>query len=128
MIKIISFIIVALIVSIILKNIKSNLSPLVSIFVVISVCIFSVITISPTIDFINSLALKIDLKESYLITVLKCIAICFLSSICTNICKDSGENALAYSAEIACRFTVISLTLPIYMDIFNWILKIWENI
>ncbi len=128
MIKIISFIICALFISIFLKNIKSSFPIYISIFVIVIISLYSLTFISPTIEFINNLSQKIEIESSYLTVILKCVAICFLCNICTNICKDAGENSLGYAAELVCRCSVIALTLPIYVDIFNWIIKLWENI
>ena len=128
MIKIVSLIICALFACILLKSGKSTLTPFISIFVIVTVCSYSVVSLVPTIEFVKMLASQVNLNNNYLKIILKCVAICFLCNICTNICRDSGESTLAYSAEIACRFTVLSITLPIYIDIFNWIIKLWENI
>lgn len=127
MIKIISFIIVSLFLSIVLKNSKSNMSVFVALLTAILIITLSVNTLLPTIDFISSICQKIKFNNGYLKIILKCIAICYLGNFCSNLCKDSGENTLAYSTEIVCKCTVVSLSLPIYMDVFKWILKLWES-
>ena len=128
MIKAVLFIFCALFVCVILKNVKSSLPLFVSAFSSFAVCIFSLTIISPAVEFVDLLAQSVELNNDYLKIIFKCVAICFLCNICTNICKDTGENTLAYGAEVVCRFTIISVTLPIYMDVFNWIVKLWESI
>ena len=127
MIKIISFILVTLFLIITLKAVKSNLPPLISVFVVVILLTISITNLMPTIEFLNSISQKVNFNNNYLKIILKCIAICYLGSFCSNICKDNGENSLALGADVICKCTIISLTLPIYMDVFEWILKLWEN-
>ena len=127
MIKIISFIIASLFLSIVLKNSKSNLSVLVTVVAAVLLITLSINTLLPTIEFISSLSQKINFDNGYLKIILKCIAICYLGNFCSNLCKDSGESTLAYSSEIVCKCMVVSLSLPIYMDVFKWILKLWES-
>ncbi len=127
MIKIISFILATLFLCIILKNCKSSITPFLSILSVVVLLVFSINTLLPTIEFIKSLSQKANLDNEYLKIILKCVAIGYLGNFCSNICKDNGEGTLALGSEIICKCTIISLTLPIYMDVFKWILKLWEN-
>jgi len=125
MTKLIIFIFLALVIIILLKSIKSVLPLYLTIFVIATVCISSFVSIMPTVEFINTLSDRINIEDRYLKIIIKCISVCFLCSVCTNICKDCGESSLAFAAEVVCRFSMISLTLPIYIDIFNWIIKLW---
>lgn len=127
MIKIISFVFCVLFIIIILKQSNVSTSPLVSLLAVSVLCVISLISITPTIEFVSTLTQMVEFDDGYFKILLKCIGICILYNICSNICKDCGESSLAYGTEIVCKFTVISLTLPIYVDVFNWIIKIWES-
>ncbi len=127
-IKIFLFILCSAIALIFLKGIKSELTYIISAFIGVLIIVFALNNLRSTIDFILSLSEKIQLKSDYLIIILKCSAICFLGNFSTNLCKDIGEQTLAYGSELISRCLIISLTLPIYIDLFNWIIKLWENV
>lgn len=127
-IKVFIFIICASILVLILKSVGGNIYKPVSILACTMVAVTAVGYLHPTVNFITEIAEKTSFKNNYLEIIFKCTAVCFLGNFATNICRDSGDSSLAYSAEFICRCIIISMTLPIYIDVFNWILKLWENI
>ena len=50
----------------------------------------------------------------YLVVVFKCLGICFLTQLGTDICRDSGENALASQLELAGRAAVLTAAIPLF--------------
>lgn len=126
--KAFAFIICVLLVLMVVKPFNANVSKAIIIIAGAMLTIVGINHLTPVFSFVSSLSQKIGFDNSYLEIIIKCTAICFLGSFASQLCKDSGEGTLAHSAEFICRCTVISLTLPIYIDVFNWIIKLWENI
>ena len=118
----------ALIAVIMLKSVKSSGAVFVLIAVTLICAGFTVTRLSAVISFINKLADSGGIEEKYIEMILKCMGICFLGEITSGICRDSGENTLAANSEIVCKFSIIAVSLPMYADIFNMIIKLWENI
>lgn len=50
----------------------------------------------------------------YLLTVFKCLGICFVTQLGCDICRDCGENALASQLELAGRVAVLISALPLF--------------
>ena len=127
-IKIMLLIICSLMLVTILKSVKSGVSVFLLIFVTAAVFVFVSTQLGSVIDFINTLASKAGIDEQYIGIILKCIGVCFLGDFAAGICRDCGENTLANNSEIVCKCSIIVIALPMYIDIFNLILKLWENV
>lgn len=127
-IKIMLLIICSLMLVTILKSVKSGVSVFLLIFVTAAVFVFVCTQLGNVIDFINTLASKAGIDEQYIGIILKCIGVCFLGDFAAGICRDCGENTLANNSEIVCKCSIIVIALPMYIDIFNLILKLWENV
>ena len=127
-IKIMLLIICSLMLVTILKSVKSGVSVFLLIFVTAAVFVFVCTQLGSVIDFINTLASKAGIDEQYIGIILKCIGVCFLGDFAAGICRDCGENTLANNSEIVCKCSIIVIALPRYIDIFNLILKLWENV
>ncbi len=52
--------------------------------------------------------------NSYLGVVFKCLGICFVTQLGCDICRDSGENALASQLELAGKAAVLISALPLF--------------
>ena len=126
MIKFVVYIICGLVVVLLLKNAKSPIANIAVLPISVSVLILCLSSLKPAIEFTYLLSQKSGFNNDYLEIILKCVGLCFLTSITTRLCTDAGEATLAHSAEIVCKINIISLTLPIYVDLFNWILKLWK--
>ncbi len=82
----------------------------------IAVCVMivmAVITcISPIAEKMELLFEQTQLDSSYLQTLWKAVGICYMTGIAADICRDSGEQALASVAELWGRISLLLLTLP----------------
>lgn len=79
-------------------------------------------------EYINDISVRAGIKSEYINIILKCIGICYLGDFATSLCKDSGENTLAYNAELLCKCSIVVVALPVYSEILNIIMKLWESI
>ncbi len=125
--KVFVLIICALFLILLLKNIKSSISLFITLGLSIILLIYAINQLQPIVDFIRNLSNKANIKSEYLKIIFKCIAICILGDFTSNFCKDTGESSLAYNSELVCKISIILISLPMYIDIFNLILKLWES-
>ena len=126
-VRIFLYVIVSLILIVFLKPENPTFSKLLTVMVSAIVAVTSINHLIPVMDFIKKLSDNSGFDNKYLEIILKCTAICFLGSFTSNLCKDNGENALVFSTEFICRSTIIVLSLPIYIDVVNWMTKLWQN-
>ena len=58
----------------------------------------------------------------YIGTVLKATGIAVLITVCSAVCKDAGQTAIAAKLEIAGRVVILMLSLPVLSQLFRVIL------
>ncbi|MCQ2490870.1 MAG: stage III sporulation AC/AD family protein [Ruminococcus sp.] len=88
-----------------------------SLFISLAACVTvtgSVIgLVVPMLDEIHCILLDSGLSESYISIVFKAAAICIITQIASDLCRDSGETAIASAAELWGRGAVTFLSLPL---------------
>lgn len=73
---------------------------------------------------VDNLTQKANLDSIYLTTVLKVIGIAYIAEFGAQICKDSGESAIASKIELGGKILVMVLALPIMTALMEVVLKI----
>ncbi|MBE6861287.1 MAG: hypothetical protein E7497_00090 [Ruminococcus sp.] len=77
--------------------------------------------VQPVIQQVRELFETAGISSSYLSVVFKAAAICFITQITTEICRDSGERAIASAAELWGRCAVTVISLPIISALIEMI-------
>ena len=72
----------------------------------------------------KQLATKANINLLYMETVLKIIGIAYIAEFGAQICRDSGEGAVASKIEFAAKVIVMVLAIPIIVAVFDTLLKI----
>ncbi|MCI7768265.1 MAG: stage III sporulation protein AD [Oscillospiraceae bacterium] len=68
----------------------------------------------PAVEKIEELYEKIPAGNVYLTILLKGLGICYLTQLASDICKDSGEGALAVHAEMAGKTALLIIAIPLF--------------
>lgn len=76
---------------------------------------------SPAIEQLEVLFEKTSLDKSCFKSLLKAMGICYMTGIAADICRDSGEQALASAVEIWGRIALLILTMPMIDSILTLI-------
>ncbi|HEX2954315.1 MAG TPA: stage III sporulation protein AD [Bacillota bacterium] len=72
----------------------------------------------------HGLTTKAGVDPSYLRTVFKVVGIAYLTGFGAQICRDSGEGALALKVEMAGKVAILILTIPVMTAILQMLLRI----
>lgn len=72
-----------------------------------------IIMINPVIQQVECLFTQAGISSSYISLIFKAAAICFITQITCEICRDSGENAIASAAELWGRGAVTIMSVPV---------------
>ena len=88
---------------------------LASIVVIFSV---SIVLISPIIRFLNGIMGQ-TLPIEYMEIILKTLAIAYMTQISSELCKESGENSIAFCIETVGKIEIIILGLPLINNIIS---------
>lgn len=73
---------------------------------------------------VENMAQRANLDSIYLTTILKVIGIAYVAEFGSQICKDSGEGAIASKIELGGKILVMVLALPILTALMEAILTI----
>jgi stage III sporulation protein AD len=73
---------------------------------------------------VEEIAQRANLDSIYLTTVLKVIGIAYIAEFGSQICKDSGEGAIASKIELGGKILMMVLALPILTALLEAVLKI----
>lgn len=123
-IKIVAFAFTALFIVLVFKGRRDDLAVYISIAVGIVIFLFMISKITTVLQFIQQLASKANIDFVYLTTVFKILAIAYLASFCSEICKDAGQGSLGAKVEFAGKILILGLAIPILMAVLQSILKI----
>jgi stage III sporulation protein AD len=123
-IKVVSFAFVALFIFILLKDKKSDIAALVILVAGASIFLLMIGQLNEVISFITSIAKKANIDTVYIGIVLKILAIAYITSFCSEICKDSGASTIASKVEFAGKIMILALAVPILMAVLDSILMI----
>lgn len=83
-----------------------------------------VVYISPAIDGINRIFLRADIDDRYIGILFKAVGVCYISQFACDICRDSGENALAAQAELAGKAALIVLAMPLIEELTDIVVSL----
>lgn len=69
--------------------------------------------LAPLVSDVQNIFSQAGLSDSYISLIFKAAAVCFITQITCEICRDSGENAIASAAEMWGRGAVTFMSLPV---------------
>ena len=84
--------------------------------------------IEPLLTDISDVFSQAGISESYMSLIFKASAICFVTQITCEICRDSGENAIASVAEMWGRGAVTFMSMPILKALIEKINEIMGQV
>ncbi|MFD3157396.1 stage III sporulation protein AD [Haloimpatiens sp. FM7330] len=123
-IKITAFAFTVLFVISIFRKERNDIAVAISIVCGVIILLFIVNKITIIINFLKQLAFKANIDFVYLNIVFKVLGIAFLTTFCSEICKDAGEKSIASKVEFCGKILILALSIPILMAVLEAILKI----
>jgi stage III sporulation protein AD len=123
-IKIVAFGFLALFIVLVFKGRRDDLAVYISMAVGVIIFLFMITKITAVLQFIQQLAAKANIDFIYLTTVFKILAIAYLASFCSEICRDAGQGSIGAKVEFAGKILILVLAIPILMAVLQSILKI----
>ena len=123
-IKITLFAFTALFIYLLLKDKKSDVGMFIILATGIGILLYMIGQLGEVIEFIRDIANKANIDTVYIGIVLKILAIAYITSFCSEICKDSGAGSIGSKVEFAGKIMILTLAIPILMAVLNSILQI----
>lgn len=75
--------------------------------------------LTPIITEVRDIFSQAGISESYISLIFKAAAICFITQITCELCRDSGELAIASAAELWGRGAITFMSLPIVKNLLE---------
>lgn len=73
----------------------------------------------PAFSQINGFMEKSGVNTAYAEILIKAMGICFVTQFAADACKDAGESAMASKVELAGKFAVLLIALPLFTQVAN---------
>ncbi len=83
-----------------------------------------IIFVSPIAETIRNIYSRAGADEEYLTVLFKALGICYITQFACDICKDSGENALASQAELAGKISLMIIALPLFESLTDIVVRL----
>lgn len=83
-----------------------------------------IIFVSPIAETIRNIYSRAGADEEYLTVLFKALGICYITQFACDICKDSGENALAAQAELAGKISLMVIALPLFESLADIVARL----
>ncbi|MCI8443529.1 MAG: stage III sporulation protein AD [Provencibacterium sp.] len=89
--------------------------------VLCSVLIFAAVLsgLLPALSELENWLYSLSVKGEYTAVLFKALGICFITQIACDSCRDAGESAIASKIELAGKFALVVLALPMFREILQ---------
>lgn len=108
---------IAAVLSMVLKQYKPEYSLFISIAAGVLIFLSVIAVIEPIIGFIGELTERAGLEGVYGEVLIKSLAVCYITQLACDCCKDAGENAIAGKLQIAGKIAVLLIALPMFKSL-----------
>ncbi|WP_066637596.1 stage III sporulation protein AD [Desulfolucanica intricata] len=116
--------IIGAILAVILRQQKPELALLLSIGVGVLIFLMVINQITAVFGTLRDLASQANISMVYVGTILKIVGIAYIADFGAQICRDSGEGALASKIEFAAKILVLVMAVPIIVAVLQALLKL----
>ena len=125
-IKITGLVLAAVVSAVVLKQHKKEMALAVTLTAGGIIIFWIVNSISPVINTLKVFLNVVDGGKGFAEILIKSLGICFLTEISADVCRDSGENALAFKTETSGKIALLLIAMPLFTEILNLVGKlIW---
>ena len=83
-----------------------------------------IMAMRPALDTIRSLMDTLNMNNIYGQTLLKGLAVCYLTQLATDTCKDAGETAIASKLELSGKIAIVILSLPLFASLVEMVTRL----
>lgn len=123
-VKIVGIAFITLFIMLLLRQSKNELNTLLTLTACILILLIMVEPLKEIINFLREIADKANIDTVYMGIVLKILAIAYIASFSSALCKDANADSLATQIELSGKIMILVLAIPILMAVLNSILQI----
>lgn len=114
-------------ISILIRRLKPEFSMIIPVVVSFTVLLGVLPYLTGIVGELMSLAESANINRQYMRIIVKIIGISYLVSISAELCKDSGENAIASKIELGGKLIILAVSLPVINRLLGLIREIMNG-
>jgi len=122
--KIVMVGIIAALLAVVLKEEKPEMAVAISIVTGLVIFVFVITKLNSVMMVLKHFAAKANIDILYFSTILKVIAIAYITEFGAQICRDAGEGAIAAKVEFAGKVLIMVIAIPILAALMDIMIKI----
>ena len=122
--KIVMVGIIAALLAVVLKEEKPEMAVAISIVTGLVIFVFVITKLNSVMTVLKHFAAKANIDVLYFSTILKVIAIAYITEFGAQICRDAGEGAIAAKVEFAGKVLIMVIAIPILAALMDIVIKI----
>lgn len=123
-IKIVAISYITLFIMLLFRQSKNELNTLLTLTAGALIFLIIIEPLKEIIEFLIQIADKANIDTVYIGIVLKILAIAYIASFSSALCKDANADSLATQIDFSGKIMILVLAIPILMAVLNSILKI----
>ncbi len=116
--------IVVTILALLLREQRPELALLLSLAAGVLIFFLILDRITIVFNLLEQLAFRADMDLFYLNTVLRIVALAYITQFGSQICRDAGEGAVAGKIELAGKIMIMLLAIPLLLVILDSVLRL----
>lgn len=116
-VKLCGFGILAVAVCAVVKRIKPESALGVNLAAGIAILAAAVSMLAPSVEAVSALARSAGIDNALMKLLMKAMAVCYITTLCSDCARDAGEAALGAKLEMAGRAAVAAVSLPAFTSL-----------
>ena len=106
-------------ISAVLKRFHGEFGLFVSVGASLLILLAVLSSLSPLLALINELAERSGTENAYIVILMKALAVCLITQLAAESCRDSGEGAIASKIEFAGKAALLLIAVPLFEGILG---------
>lgn len=111
--------IVGTLLGIVIRQYKPEYGVFVSLATGIVLMTITVTVITPVTDAIATISDRVGIDGEYITPLFKALAVCYVTQLAADCCRDAGETAIAGKVELCGRTAILLVSLPLFNVLVN---------
>lgn len=121
MLKIAMLGIAGILTALFLKETRPSFTVFISMATCLLIFFYAVNKLSYLADTLTSLKSYVDLKDSYLASLMKIVGITYIADFSANLCRDAGYTAIAGQIEFFGKISILTISAPVILALLDTI-------
>lgn len=118
--------IIGAVLSVVLRQYKPEFSIYITLITGMLMLGAAVTAVKPVIETVTGYLKIADPDTSYADVLVKSLAVCYITQMASDSCADAGEKSIAAKIELAGKFAIVLLALPVFdrlMEVIKQLLQ-----